>query len=554
MQVLKKDFHSNVYFVALILMAASLPVSKFAMSVMQFVIVFLWFFADFSFSTVSTRFKKNKFFKNIISFLNYSLLLACNNFVNKFRIFFKNKAAIVLTSLLLLHVIGLIYTSDYSYALKDMRTKLPLLVFPVILSTMNPIGKKKFNWVMLLFVASVLIGTFISTHVLLKQEFTDIRKISILISPIRFSLNISIAIFTLIYFIYKKGDFNIFAKILFGIIAAWLIFFQFILESGIGIVILFTLSFLLLIYLVFNLKKIYLKIVIICTLVLVPIVLFTYVNNIVDDYCESPQIDFNQLEKQTALGNNYKHDTLSLGVEDGKYVGLYLSTNELRTAWNKRSSFDFDGNDLNEQLIKYTIIRFLTSKDYRKDAEGVNKLTDKEIRAIERGIANINYIESPNLKTRISKIILGYNNLRYSYNPNGNSIMQRIEYWKASIGIIKQNVVFGVGTGDIKNVFQEQYEKMNSPLEIENRLRSHNQFLSIFIVFGIFGFVWFLFTLLYPPIKTKKMFEYFYFMFFVIAIVSMLTEDTIESQAGVTFFAFFNSFFLFSRKTFPKSP
>ena len=554
MQVLKKDFHSNVYFVALILMAASLPVSKFAMSVMQFVIVFLWFFADFSFGTVSTRFKKNKFFKNIISFLNYSLLLACNNFVNKFRIFFKNKAAIVLTSLLLLHVIGLIYTSDYSYALKDMRTKLPLLVFPVILSTMNPIGKKKFNWVMLLFVASVLIGTFISTHVLLKQEFTDIRKISILISPIRFSLNISIAIFTLIYFIYKKGDFNIFAKILFGIIAAWLIFFQFILESGIGIVILFTLSFLLLIYLVFNLKKIYLKIVIICTLVLVPIVLFTYVNNIVDDYCESPQIDFNQLEKQTALGNNYKHDTLSLGVEDGKYVGLYLSTNELRTAWNKRSSFDFDGNDLNEQLIKYTIIRFLTSKDYRKDAEGVNKLTDKEIRAIERGIANINYIESPNLKTRISKIILGYNNLRYSYNPNGNSIMQRIEYWKASIGIIKQNVVFGVGTGDIKNVFQEQYEKMNSPLEIENRLRSHNQFLSIFIVFGIFGFVWFLFTLLYPPIKTKKMFEYFYFMFFVIAIVSMLTEDTIESQAGVTFFAFFNSFFLFSRKTFPKSP
>ena len=553
MQVLKKDFHSNVYFVALILMAASLPVSKFAMSVMQFVIVFLWFFADFSFSTVSTRFKKNKFFKNIISFLNYSLLLACNNFVNKFKIFFKKKAAIILTSLLLLHVIGLIYTSDYSYALKDMRIKLPLLVFPVILSTMNPIGKKKFNWVMLLFVASVLIGTFISTHVLLKQEFTDIRKISVLISPIRFSLNISIAIFTLIYFIYKKGDFNIFAKILFGIIAAWLIFFQFILESGIGIVILFTLSFLLLIYLVFNLKKIYLKIVIIGTLVLVPIVLFTYVNNIVDDYCESPQIDFNQLEKQTALGNNYKHDTLSLGVEDGKYVGLYLSTNELRTAWNKRSSFDFDGNDQNEQLIKYTIIRFLTSKDYRKDAEGVNKLTDKEIKAIERGIANINYIESPNLKTRISKIILGYNNLRYSYNPNGNSIMQRIEYWKASLGIIKQNIVFGVGTGDIRDVFQEQYEKMNSPLEIENRLRSHNQFLSIFIVFGIFGFVWFLFTLLYPPIKTKKMFEYFYFMFFVIAIVSMLTEDTIESQAGVTFFAFFNSFFLFSRKTSLKS-
>jgi hypothetical protein len=43
----------------------------------------------------------------------------------------------------------------------------------------------------------------------------------------------------------------------------------------------------------------------------------------------------------------------------------------------------------------------------------------------------------------------------------------------------------------------------------------------------------------------KKTVDYLYITFFLIAVVSFLTEDTLETQAGVTFFAFFNSFFLF---------
>jgi len=45
----------------------------------------------------------------------------------------------------------------------------------------------------------------------------------------------------------------------------------------------------------------------------------------------------------------------------------------------------------------------------------------------------------------------------------------------------------------------------------------------------------------------RRMDDYFIVVFLIIAILSMLTEDTIESQAGVTFFAFFYSFFLFAR-------
>ncbi len=89
---------------------------------------------------------------------------------------------------------------------------------------------------------------------------------------------------------------------------------------------------------------------------------------------------------------------------------------------------------------------------------------------------------------------------------------------------------------------------MNSPLTKEWRLRSHNQFLAIGTAFGITGLLFFLFTLLYPLLKHKKYNSYLYLMFFTIAFLSMFTEDTLESQAGVTFFAFFNCFFLFLHK------
>lgn len=104
----------------------------------------------------------------------------------------------------------------------------------------------------------------------------------------------------------------------------------------------------------------------------------------------------------------------------------------------------------------------------------------------------------------------------------------------------------GVGTGDLPDAFTRQYQIMDSPLQQSFRWRSHNQYLSIFIAFGIFGLLWFLVTLIYPAIVTRRFLNYFYVIFWLIVIISMFTEDTLESQDGVTFYAFFNAFLLFS--------
>jgi len=536
----------NAYFVALLLMAMSIPLSKFTMSVFQFVLIIIWFTDGFSGEVVSRFYRKSSPVLATLYTIGYFFSHAAQNFIDKFQLFFKNKTAVIVSSIFLLHLIGLIHTSDFDYALKDLRTKLPLFVLPLIMSTMPRLSRKQVTQLLLFYVLAVFIGTLFSMNVFLKKEFNDIRNISIFISSIRFSLNILFAIFILAWFVVIDHQFSWKWRILFFTGIIWFLIFLMILESGIGLI-----SFVLIIsiiaaykaFTISNWKKRLITLVIMFGL---PIGFFAYIAYQVKDLSHAETIAFEQLDTQTAMGNPYVHDTINFGIEDGKYVGLYLAIPEMAQAWNERSKIDFYGTDHAGQHIKFTLIRYLTSKDLRKDASGVNSLNSKDIRAIENGVANINYIDNPSIRTRISKILLGYQNYADLNDPNGSSVMQRIEYLKASFHIIRHNFIFGVGTGDLPKHFARAYEEIDSSLEPQWRWRSHNQYVSIMVGFGVIGLIWFIFAIGYPYLANKDNRHFLYSIFMLIMILSMFTEDTIENQAGVTLFTFFNAFFLFA--------
>jgi hypothetical protein len=227
---------------------------------------------------------------------------------------------------------------------------------------------------------------------------------------------------------------------------------------------------------------------------------------------------------------------------------LYINFDEMREAWNKRSNMDFDGADKRGQELRYTLIRFLTSKGYRKDAVGVKKLTDEEIGLVEEGEASIVYQKKAHLYVRIYKIVWEFQQYQLTGNASGHSVMQRFVYARTAISIIKENPWLGVGTGDLNKAFEEKYAQMNTLLDEKFRWRSHNQFLAMGVAFGLIGLAWFLFSLLYPPIATQRFSDYFYLSFFLVIFFSMFAEDTIETQAGVTIFAFFSSLYLFAKK------
>ncbi|MCF6169901.1 MAG: O-antigen ligase family protein [Bacteroidales bacterium] len=542
------NIHSLAYFVTLVLVAMSLPLSKFAMSVTEFMLLGLWLWSGFSFRIVWRFFKIGGFLKGFLHFLSYFFQLAYHNLVEKFTLFFKNRAALIFSSIYFLHLVGMLLTADFDYALKDLRIKLPLLLFPVVFSSMEQIEYKRLRILMLAYSAAIFSGTLISMGIFFKGELIDIREISPFISSIRFGLNISFAFFALLYFIFFDNYFKIWHKIVFTVLATWFVVFLFILESvtALGIILVIGVSYL--VVELFRTRYYYLKTAFIVLAVGIPLSLFLYIRHTVQLATHVPPVNFEELDKYTALGNPYLNDTSHSNIEDGRYIGLYISYKELAEAWAKRSDLSIGDATSNGQIVRETLVRYLTSKDLRKDAAGVEALTDRDIHMIEQGVANYNYLKYPGLRVRILKILMGYTVYKKTGDPSGSSVMQRIEYSKAAFDLIREHFWLGVGTGDLEDALNSQYKKMGSELKIRYRFHAHNQFLAIFIAFGVFGFLWFIIALLYPPIKIKRFGDYFFVTFFLVAIFSMLSDDTLETQAGVTFFAFFYTFLLFGKK------
>ena len=106
-------------------------------------------------------------------------------------------------------------------------------------------------------------------------------------------------------------------------------------------------------------------------------------------------------------------------------------------------------------------------------------------------------------------------------------------------------MIIGVGTGDVQIAFEESYKQSNSGLNETFRLRAHNQYLTFGVTFGIIGLAIILIIIIYPIILSARIKDYYYLIFISIALLSMINEDTLETQMGTGVFALFFSLYLF---------
>lgn len=541
--------YTNMYFLSLAFLVASLPLSKFTTSFFEFSTLFFWLWHG-----VDTGFLNKYPSKNLLnpitllSFIVEAIKGVFIALIQKFIAFFRNNPAMVIASLLFLHVIGLLYTTDFHYALKDLRTKLPLFILPLFVATGPRISTRIFYRILAIFIAAVVAGSIYRLILFLNLPVADSRALSAHTSHIRYSLNAVFAIFILLFFVHSKVIPNYGIKLLLLAIAIWLVAFMIYMNYSTGIMLFVIINFLLLVFFTLKIKSFYLKtaaLVSIGVLVLLPIF---YILLISYSYLKTPQTDFSKLDKYTPRGNSYYHDTVNFKLKDGKWTGLYICDKELRQSWANRSKLSLDSLDKHQQIRRFTLISYLASKDLRKDADGIKQLSDADIRNVENGINRSDFNKLPGLRSQIEDFNSGYKRYIELKDPNSGSMVQRFEYWRTSLLIIAQHPLFGVGTGDLPAAFEDQYRKMNSNLASQYRLRSHNQYLSITVAFGIIGLVWFLIVMIYPGIKTRSFKNYFYIVFWIIFMLSMLTEDTIESQEGVTFYVLFTALMLLGRE------
>ena len=231
-------------------------------------------------------------------------------------------------------------------------------------------------------------------------------------------------------------------------------------------------------------------------------------------------------------------------TENGFYMARNIQYDEIYKGWQKISKANVLGNDKKGNPIVWTLLRYMTSKGLTKDSVGLTQLSKKDIENIENGVANYKYADASALRIRVKDFLSEYQNYKNGANPSGNTMLMRFEFWKAAIYVIKRNVWVGVGTGDAQAAFGKAYMRTETNLTHDWRLRSHNQFLAITVSFGILGLILFVVSLIYPAIVLRKKLAGLYFAFLFIAVISFLTEDTLESQSGVSFFAYFNTLFL----------
>ena len=514
--------HSRIYFWALVLAAVSLPLSKFTLSI------------------------------SIITLLTNWVLEG--DYINKLNRLKKNVAFWSLLAIFIVHLIWLINTNNYSYAFHDLKNKIILLVFPFIIFSSNPLSPKDLRNILLWFSAGVIVSSLISTAILvglIDLPVSSNHGISIFISHIRFALLINVAIFSLGYYVItNKYNSSFSVKCIITVSIIWLVVFLFLLKSLTGIIIFLFVLLLLVGYISFSIKYIVYRLFLQLGLITLFLVSASFISHSVSRFYSIDRIDYSTLEKFTLSGNLYIHDKSDQQIENGHYVWLYYCKEELEQEWNKRSSIPLNSIDKKGQLIHYTTIRYLTSKGLRKDSVGVSHLTQKDIKNIESGMANHIYADKYALYPRIYQVLWEIDVYRKGQNPAGNSTTQRIIFLKTAFKIIKTNLWTGVGTGDVQDEFNKQYEQDNSQLPANRRLRAHNQWITFLLTFGIFGFLIILIALFYPLIRLKAFRSYLFTMFFIIAFLSMFNEDTLETQTGISFFSYFYSLFLLEIKTF----
>ena len=142
----------------------------------------------------------------------------------------------------------------------------------------------------------------------------------------------------------------------------------------------------------------------------------------------------------------------------------------------------------------------------------------------------------------------------YDYNQYGtNSNLDtwkktnRIYIWREAIGIIKDNYLIGVGTGDMTLELNKRFKANNNEYLATKNTNSHNQIFDYLIKYGIIGFSLIVIAFVMYYRKAWSLDHLLYMMFLVLTGLCMLTENILNRQLGIVFFFFLNSLFYYAR-------
>ncbi|HRG54094.1 MAG TPA: O-antigen ligase family protein [Bacteroidia bacterium] len=187
-------------------------------------------------------------------------------------------------------------------------------------------------------------------------------------------------------------------------------------------------------------------------------------------------------------------------------------------------------------LICFSALIYYSCKNYKAGIAGI-------ILTIVAGLAIIKFVPAVSNRIQVAAEALM---APTTNNTDAESTAVRMLIWKAANQVIAENLLIGVGTGDAKDELIKEYERRGMTGAIKNQLNAHNEFYQVFVSIGLLGFLVFCIQLIVPLIVSIKEKNAIYTFFIIIMILNFLTESMLEAEAGVMFYAFFNSVLCFT--------
>jgi O-antigen ligase len=156
-------------------------------------------------------------------------------------------------------------------------------------------------------------------------------------------------------------------------------------------------------------------------------------------------------------------------------------------------------------------------------------------------------VSAPELGNRFTEMSSSLSERKSNTNSEKSSAL-RLLVWHASLELIEENLILGVGIEHTHDAQVNKYEQLGYAGAKKYELNSHNQFLQTAVMFGLVG----LFILL---IWLGSVIKNFFFtknnvaiLFILLVAFNLQVEAMLEAQTGVLFIAFWIYFFWASNK------
>jgi len=119
----------------------------------------------------------------------------------------------------------------------------------------------------------------------------------------------------------------------------------------------------------------------------------------------------------------------------------------------------------------------------------------------------------------------------------------RYTIFNTALDVVGESTLFGYGIGDYNHVLKARYKAYGDTVLYDGNFNSHNQYLSMFLIGGVILFLAFVFMFGMNMIYAIRFDNQVFILLIVFYSIVMLTENILEREDGVIFFAFFLNFF-----------